>query len=61
MRSEQAIQFLELAKQKSFIRASENLYITKQALSYSIKKLEEEFESTFLFKTNTAWSLPTTE
>ena len=36
--------FLEVAKEKHFGRASENLYITQAAVSARIKQLEEYFD-----------------
>ena len=36
--------FLEAAKQESFTKAADNLYISHQALSYKIKALEKELD-----------------
>lgn len=36
--------FLAVADSRSFLRASENLYITRQAVSKTIKQLEEELQ-----------------
>jgi DNA-binding transcriptional LysR family regulator len=38
----QLIYFLQICKDKSFSKASGNLYITQQALSHSVKNLEDE-------------------
>lgn len=43
MTFEQLFHFAEIYRQKSITKAAENLYISRQALSLSVKKLEEEF------------------
>lgn len=52
MKIEQMRQFLEIAKNKSLSRASNNLYISQQALSSSIKKMEEELSTQLMIRTN---------
>jgi len=48
MKIEQLQYILEIDKCKSMSKASKNLYITQQNLSYSIKKLEDELNITIL-------------
>ena len=52
MRIEQMRQLVELAKYKSLNIASQNMHITQQALSVSVKKMEEELETELLVRTS---------
>ena len=52
MKIDQMRQFLEIAKNKSLSRASNNMYISQQALSSSIKKMEEELSTQLMIRTN---------
>lgn len=42
MKIDQMRQLLEIAKSKSLSKASQNMFISQQALSSSIRKMEEE-------------------
>lgn len=57
MRIEQFEYLLEISKNKSMNAASKNLHITPQALSTSIKKLEEELDLVILERTTMGVSL----
>lgn len=57
LRIEQFEYLLEISKNKSMNAASKNLHITPQALSTSIKKLEEELDLTILERTTMGVSL----
>lgn len=46
--------FIETAKTKSFTRAAENMYISQQGISKSIKRLEEELGTPLFRRTSTA-------
>lgn len=52
MKMEQLQYVLEIEKCKSMSKASENLFITQQNLSYSIKKLEDELNIPILKRYN---------
>ena len=43
MTIEQLFHFTEVYRQRSITQAAANLYVSRQALSLSVKKLEEEF------------------
>ena len=49
MTFEQLNYFVETYRQKSITKAAENLYVTRQALSLTIRKLEEELNVTLFF------------
>lgn len=57
LRIEQFEYLLEISRNKSMNAASKNLHITPQALSTSIKKLEEELDLTILERTTMGVSL----
>ena len=57
MRIEQFEYLTEISKNKSMNAASKKLHITPQALSTSIKKLEEELNLTILDRTTMGVSL----
>lgn len=57
MRIEQLKYLIEISKCKSMSVASENLHLTPQALSISIKNLEEELGVQLLERTNKGASL----
>jgi len=50
MTLDQLCYFIEVYRLKSITAASENLFITRQALSTSIRKLEEEFNVTLFYR-----------
>ena len=41
--------FYVVAKYESFTKAAEELYVSQPAISYSIKKLEEELNTKLLY------------
>lgn len=51
MRLEQLAYFVKIADKKSLTYASDELFISQQALSTSIKNLEEEFQTKFFVRT----------
>ena len=57
MRIEQMRQLVEIAKYKSLNTASQNMHITQQALSVSVKKMEEELDCKLLSRTTHGVSL----
>ena len=57
MRIEQFEYLLEISQNKSMNAASKNLHISPQALSNSIKKLEDELGLTILERTSMGVSL----
>ena len=57
MRIDQMRQLLEIAKNKSLNIACQNLHISQQALSVSVKKMEEELETQLLYRTTQGVSL----
>lgn len=50
MTFEQLYYFCEVYRQKSFSNAANNLKISRQSLSFSIKRLEEELETVLFFR-----------
>ncbi len=52
--------FIEVANTKNLSAAARNLFITQPALSYTIKQLEEELETSLIQKTNETFNLTTT-
>jgi len=52
MRLEQLSHIIEIARQRSFSRAAEKLYISQPALSVSIKNLEAELGKVLFKRTN---------
>lgn len=57
MRFEQLEFFVELARSSSFTHACKNLHITRQALSASIKNLEQELDAELLIRDVTGVTL----
>ena len=57
MRLEQLYYFVKVADTHSFSSASNDLFLSQQALSTSIKKLEEEFHAKFFYRTSRGVSL----
>ncbi|MBR1628330.1 MAG: LysR family transcriptional regulator [Lachnospiraceae bacterium] len=51
MTTKQMEYILELARTQNFNRAAENLFITQPALTYQIKKAEEEIGTSLFFRT----------
>lgn len=51
MQLEQLLYFTKIVETSSFAAASKELFITQQALSVSIKKLEKELQSQLLERT----------
>ena len=52
MKTEQIIYLSDIAKTNSITQTAQSFFISQQALSTTIKKLEEEFNATFLKRTN---------
>ncbi len=52
MKIDQMRQLLEIAKSKSLSKASQNMFISQQALSSSIRKMEEELNVQLMIRTN---------
>ena len=52
MKTEQIIYRSDIAKTNSITQTAQRFFISQQALSTTIKKLEEEFNATFLKRTN---------
>lgn len=52
MKTEQIIYLADIAKTQSITQTAQRLFISQQALSFSLKKLEEEFDAVFLNRTN---------
>ena len=52
MKMEQIIYLSDIAKTNSITQTAQRFFISQQALSTTIKKLEEEFNATFLKRTN---------
>ena len=50
MTFEQIYYFLEVYRQKSFSKAANNLMVSRQSLSFSIKRLEDELQSCFFIR-----------
>lgn len=52
MKTEQIIYLNDIAKTHSITQTAQRFFISQQALSFSLKKLEEEFDTIFLNRTN---------
>lgn len=52
MKIEQIIYLTDIAQTHSMTQSAQRLFISQQALSFSIKKLEEEFGATLLSRSN---------
>lgn len=52
MKTEQIIYLNDIAKTGSISQTAQRFFISQQALSFSLKKLEEEFDTIFLNRTN---------
>lgn len=52
MKTEQIIYLNDIAKTQSISQTAQRFFISQQALSFSLKKLEEEFDTLFLNRTN---------
>ena len=53
MNEKQLRYFIRIAELKSFTKAAKDLFISQQALSKTIKNLEEEFHTNIFYKTTT--------
>ena len=47
--------FLEVANSKSFLDASNKLFISQPAISKSMSKLEEDLGIVLFYRANTSW------
>lgn len=52
MKTEQIIYLDDIAKTHSITQTAQRFFISQQALSFSLKKLEEEFDTIFLSRSN---------
>ena len=52
MKTEQILYLNDIAKTQSISQTAQRFFISQQALSFSLKKLEEEFDTIFLNRTN---------
>lgn len=52
MKTEQIMYLNDIVKTQSISQTAQRFFISQQALSFSLKKLEEEFDATFLNRTN---------
>ena len=52
MKTEQIIYLNDIAKTQSISQTAQRFFISQQALSFSLKKLEEEFDTLFLNRSN---------